>query len=268
MMNHKVNKIRTTNGEEVSLLGSYLAWRDNPSKKLPIVPKLSDGSCQICDNAMRILRDKKYGDVRCLCLVEEEEKHFSIRMEPFRTPIPIKTIQEMIPHGTPQFSRLIESAKDMILEWMEWPTEWLTIAGSVGTGKTHMLLSIANYFGPWALYITSGMLESLSYKYLNRNEDITLQEMVDDLSHVPILIVDDIGSDYGSNFAMSTFRKIVDFRYINYAEFPTVIGTNLMPDALRLYDQRLADRFLDKNIANYIELVGESYRRTDHGNSK
>jgi DNA replication protein DnaC len=147
---------------------------------------------------------------------------------------------------------------------MLWPQKWVHIQGRVGCGKSHMLMALATYLGTWALYITATDLESKVFKAL---EDKELEDMVESIKRAPILLLDDIGMDYGSDFPKSIMRKIIDFRYTVPWEFVTVTTSNLGRVELRAYDQRIADRILDDKIGKVLRLPNVGSWRTQHANS-
>jgi DNA replication protein DnaC len=136
----------------------------------------------------------------------------------------------------------------------------------VGVGKTHILAAIDDEFRPWSLYITASHLESLVFETMKKD---VLDDLVETLSSVPILLFDDLGSDYGATFAKSVFRRIIDKRYLSHDELLTVVATNLSENQIRIYDMRIADRILERGATYILPLEYEgSWRKTGGNHNK
>lgn len=263
-MEARVNSYMTLEGVNVpSILGSYMVWRAvGQTPVLPPVERDENGVCKYCGGREEI-NTTEYGLVRCLCAIHKEAERLRISTAGLRVLIPSKSLDDLQPIGSPQDKLILSETKKEIGKWMANPqSAWVTLIGSVGTGKTHILAAIARSFGVWALYLTTGDLETLIFKSLHEE---TLEYVIDAIRRHPILLIDDLGSEHGADFVRANLRKIVDFRYMMWPEFPTVVATNLFEPALRSYDPRIADRILDANVVIRAELTGPSWRGDNHG---
>lgn len=131
--------------------------------------------------------------------------------------------------------------------------------GRTGVGKTHLSLAIANEVikkGFNVLYdSTLNYLNQIEKEHFGRSDsyDDTLSQLLS----ADLLILDDLGSEFTTQFYTSTIYNIINTR-IN-RNLPTIISTNLSQDEiLKRYDERVASRL----FATYksFELVGKDIR--------
>jgi len=249
----------------ISRLYSYLAWREYYKGNFDsvMVPVSEAGVCSICDG-FRIAKDDDYGVLRCICDIKEEERELALQLSPYRSPhsrTSLSTIQ--------MWGRSDEEANSLAYavyiceEWEKHPDKWVTIHGKVGCGKTHILTALATTFGAWALYITAADFEHQVFDALDEDN---LNSMIDAIKRAPILLIDDVGADYGSSFPKSNLRKVIDFRYLRAIEYPTVIATNLDRRLMMEYDMRIGDRVFDKNKTHILPIKVPSWRTMHNAN--
>lgn len=138
-------------------------------------------------------------------------------------------------------------------------SESLYMHGSTGLGKTHLSLAIANVVaenGYRVIYDTAqnllSSLEREKFSYSNTGE--RENEVLD----CDLLIIDDLGSEFSTQFTVAAIYNIVNTR-INRSK-PVIISTNLTGSELEAkYSQRVTSRI----IGNYVSLrfVGEDIRQ-------
>ena len=121
----------------------------------------------------------------------------------------------------------------------------LFIAGPKGTGKTHLAAAIANHLlrqGNPVICMT--MLDLLArikktFNLLNTDESTVL----DVYKSVPLLIIDDIGKEPATEWAISTIYNIINGRYEAY--LPIIVTTN--------YDDKtLVERMTPKSTGDSV----------------
>lgn len=256
--------LETPNGKRISVLHSYIAWTDITMQmslldaKEPIV----DGQCKYCHYEgmdKQQINSREHGTIYCLCWLRKEETRLKTINQMYSDPHEKKFIQDFQIWGNDKGSIQLDNLKKAFQAWMNNPSHWITIHGIPGTGKSHLLMAAHTYFGNWSVYLSTNNLES---KIFLAMEDDSLGYLVDHLKSVPILLLDDMGSDYGKDFARSVFRKIIDYRY-NLAKYlPTVVTTNLGTSGLVAYDARIADRLHDKQISKKFVLEDVKSWRT------
>lgn len=136
---------------------------------------------------------------------------------------------------------------------------FLTFLGTVGTGKTHISLSLA-----WAwlergkvvlYYQVENLLDALrrGYSSWQKGDPEGYQTILNFTQNTSLLILDDLGAQQETEWATSKLDQIIDYRYIN--KKPLIATTNL---ALKQLPARIADRLSEGAL---IHLKGESFRK-------
>ncbi len=136
----------------------------------------------------------------------------------------------------------------------------LWIQGDVGTGKTTLAMivsraaldagrSVAIYSLPRLLNLLRGSIES----------EGGLLDLLDRLSAVDLLHIDDLGAENRTDWVLEQLYSIVNARY--EAERAIVATTNVMPDEL---DERLGARTVSRLVeicGDPVALYGDDRRR-------
>lgn len=252
--------------QPISIMRSYNVWRKitkhNSFVNNGIAPHLTeDGFCMDCGGLGEI-NIKGHGIVRCICSLIDIERDLERTKRAFESIVEDRTFDQFIPWGTKVSSTQAQYLKNAVMEWTMNPDRWLTIQGTNGCGKSHLLQAINHNLRPWTLYLSMTDLEGLYFGAMEDESEVTLQKMIDKIARHPILLLDDIGADYGSKFARSATRKIIDLRYRMYYEFPTVVTTNMTEIAFRQYDTRIADRIFDKSKNTIVTTPLLSFRNS------
>jgi DNA replication protein DnaC len=163
-------------------------------------------------------------------------------------------VKESKPGGARSFALFIDRMK----AWQNRPLQWLYISGDVGTGKSMILKLMAYNIGPWCLYLDASDLSDMIFRATANKE---LSDLVEVLSTWPILMIDDLGAEHKTDFALNTVRAIINHRYAWPHEYVTVVGSNMSIQELRGdYDRRVGDRLLDQDITEVFNLNVTSYR--------
>ena len=123
----------------------------------------------------------------------------------------------------------------------------LIFSGKAGTGKTHLACAIANHvldMDVSAKFTTvTNMMRAIKSTYDKESEESETQ-VLQNLSDVPLLVLDEAGMDYGTDFNKTLLFEVLNSRYENVN--PTIILTNLDATALRDYlGERVIDRMRD-----------------------
>ena len=267
-----------------SIAGSWLAWRSRltyPDKKpfsvlverhdleYPFTQEqlydVSGGNCPYCtrDEFQGLVRMKRT-IYQCLCQVLGHQDQIEKDNDLFRTPVRETYAKEIkIPSGynvdqEKDLRKAIQNLKRFIAN----PVRWLHFSGNFGSGKTMFGRIINTAFSPVACYLSAKDLEHHIHSY-RKTDDLGMLYQI--LSVAPILILDDIGAEYGGQLLVSTMTHILDRRYERYPELPTVTITNLDQAGLRAYVPRIADRLLDKERVAYTKFPTKSFRSLTKG---
>lgn len=131
--------------------------------------------------------------------------------------------------------------------------------GNVGTGKTHLSLAIANQLIKYSHSVIYKRIDDLLEIIIElKYEDKENKEQLEILKSVDLLVIDDLGAEKTSAFALNQIRIILEERAnMNKA---IIINSNLDLDNLqKFYGARIADRIIE-NFNIYELKTEESIR--------
>lgn len=132
---------------------------------------------------------------------------------------------------------------------------WLLLYGAVGNGKTHLAHAAANELSQQGrdarIYPVPDLLTQLRQAIDSNTSDSLLR----DWKNVDVLILDDYGMEYGTDWEQARLEELLDYRYREL--LPTMVVTNKNPDHL---PDRLRSRFMDKEIARLVHNQAPDYR--------
>lgn len=142
----------------------------------------------------------------------------------------------------------------------------LLLYGPPGTGKTFLVSCIANelleQLVPVIIISSIGLLNRIKETY-NRGGAEAEVEIINNLKNADLLIIDDLGTESATPWAMEKIYEIVDSRYRDMK--PLIITTNLTREALKdkLASEDGVSRTYDRIIEmSYpLEVIGPSRRR-------
>jgi len=169
---------------------------------------------------------------------------------------------------------LPRKGQDGIVEPPETECNGLFITGSYGTGKTHLAAAISNQLimeGIPVICMTMIDLLAKIKQTFDRNDEATEAEIMKIYEEVPLLVIDDIGSEQPTEWGSTKIFSIINARYEAY--MPVIVTTNYAGDELvrrmtpigpngRPLDSRNAEKTLDrlKEMCVGIEMNWESWR--------
>ncbi len=152
----------------------------------------------------------------------------------------------------------IEQAYNQARQFAQKPQGWLLLSGGYGCGKTHLAAAIANFcveHGHPTLFITvPDLLDFLRFAY--QDPESTFEERFEEIRRIPLLILDDFGTQSATPWAQEKLFQILNFRYIN--RLPTVITTNLV---LSEIEPRIRSRLQDPQLVTHVHIEAPDYRR-------
>lgn len=132
--------------------------------------------------------------------------------------------------------------------------------GGVGTGKTFSAACIAN-----ALLDSSIPVVMTSFaKLLGTSKGFGIDEnMITELNHAKLLIIDDLGAERNTDFALEKVYSIIDSRYSS--GLPMILTTNLdlteMQQCKDIRYQRIYERILE--VCYPVKFEGKSLRKNE-----
>lgn len=124
-------------------------------------------------------------------------------------------------------------------------SENLFMQGATGLGKTHLSLAIANTVinsGYNVIYTsTPNIISKLEKEHFKNNfkDDETEKHLIE----CDLLILDDLGTEFQTNFSNATIYNLINSRIMYQA--PTIISTNLSVKEIQsAYSKRLVSRIM------------------------
>ena len=136
----------------------------------------------------------------------------------------------------------------------------LLMRGATGLGKTHLSLSIANEVirkGYSVIYVTApDILNRLEREHFNYKYD-SEQDVFNSLIKCDLLIIDDLGTEFMSQFSIAAVYNIFNSRILSGK--PIILNTNLtMTELLNAYSQRFISRVM--GACDRLDFIGEDIR--------
>lgn len=143
------------------------------------------------------------------------------------------------------------------------------IFGSIGVGKTHLTACMANYLLSKRVPVMVTNVFEISQavkRTFSKNSTSTEQQIIDNFGNIPILFVDDLGTeDYinssKSEWLNSVMSQIVNKRY--NSKKPTVFSSNYSLNELiskRGMWEMTVDRISEMTQGAVIKITGKSMR--------
>lgn len=176
-----------------------------------------------------------------------------------------KTFEAFVPEGNGRLSlreqESLARAYEATRAYAENLSGWLLLKGGYGCGKTHLAAAIANRCveqGRAVLFITVPDLLDYLRAAFGPASSVGYDERFGETRDVPVLILDDLGTESPTSWAQEKLFQILNHRY--NARLPTVITTNHELEEIPL---RLRSRLLDADLVTKIMISAPDYRRLE-----
>jgi DNA replication protein DnaC len=140
---------------------------------------------------------------------------------------------------------------------------WLLFMGNVGTGKGHLCAAVINQViraGYTALFTKTPRLLREVKDTFNRNSEITQSEIISRMGAIDLLVIDEVGIQFGTETERMILYEILDQRY--EAMLPFILTTNITD--LKTLEKLLGERIIDRLFEGESRIVffdWESHRR-------
>ncbi len=152
----------------------------------------------------------------------------------------------------------LRAALNAARRFAEQPRGWLLLTGGLGCGKTHLAAAIANERirrGEPALFIVVPDLLDYLRASFQPGSGTSYDERFEEIRAAPLLILDDLGAESATSWAMEKLYQLINFRY--NARLPTVFTTNARLDQI---EERIRSRLLDHALTTVCHLRVPDYR--------
>lgn len=153
--------------------------------------------------------------------------------------------------------------REYVIQWMQKTQELPAplIIGNVGSGKTHFAYALLKFLKSLSTFRNVDINVTPATQLIaNIKEGIgnnTVNDRVIKIKRLPILIIDDLGSERITDFTQELFYLIIDYRWIY--QLPTVITSNFSLNELK---ERLGERIVSRiaGMCKPFILIGEDRR--------
>jgi DNA replication protein DnaC len=163
---------------------------------------------------------------------------------------------------TEQQKVVLELARRFVAGWEQTARagRWLVFAGEPGVGKSHIAIAILRALMPTHVgqYITCmGMIQAVRATW-GRNATTDESQVLRHFGTTPLLVVDEIGVQYGTDGEHTIIFDVLDRRYRDMR--PTILLTNQDVEGFKGFiGERLYDRM--KENTRWVQFDGASFRK-------
>ena len=226
-----------------------IIWFDGKPKKVPVMCK-----CRAEEERLKKEQMQKEEEKRSI----QRAKVSSMMDDTFRTAC---FANYQIRNGN---ERHLKVAKKYCIEFskMYERNQGLLFWGTVGTGKSYTAACIANYLleANTSVVMTSFVRILQEMQGFDREREETFTNK---LNSVKLLIIDDLGAERSTDYALEKVYGIIDNRY--RAKKPLILTTNLtlrqMQEATDIRYARIYDRIFE--MCYPMEFSGVSWRKRE-----
>lgn len=226
-----------------------IIWFDGKPKKVPVMCK-----CRAEEERVKKEQMQKEEEMRSI----QRAKISSMMDDTFRTAC---FANYQIRNGN---ERHLKVAKKYCIEFskMYERNQGLLFWGTVGTGKSYTAACIANYLleENTSVVMTSFVRILQEMQGFDREREETFTNK---LNSVKLLIIDDLGAERSTDYALEKVYGIIDNRY--RAKKPLILTTNLtlrqMQEATDIRYARIYDRIFE--MCYPMEFSGVSWRKRE-----
>lgn len=226
-----------------------IIWFDGKPKKVPVMCK-----CRAEEERLKKEQMQKEEEMRSI----QRAKISSMMDDTFRTAC---FANYQIRNGN---ERHLKVAKKYCIEFskMYERNQGLLFWGTVGTGKSYTAACIANYLleANTSVVMTSFVRILQEMQGFDRERE---EAFTNKLNSVKLLIIDDLGAERSTDYALEKVYGIIDNRY--RAKKPLILTTNLtlqqMQEATDIRYARIYDRIFE--MCYPMEFSGVSWRKRE-----
>ena len=220
--------------------------------------------CAICKGMGWVQLDVPFGHemfgraVRCRCRLErdqDERDHLMLKY----CQLPIGTEDRTFEKYDCKLGS--REAYEAALAVANGELLWLVLNADVDRGKTHLAIAICRHWlskGKVARYVhITFLLDELREGFDDKERPF--EQRFSHFKNVPLLAIDDLGTQKPTLFANEKLQALIDYRYIN--QLPLVVTVNKALDDLPGDDEgRIASRFKRMKFSKIVLIESPEYR--------
>jgi DNA replication protein DnaC len=241
----------------------------------PVNKYIGDPNCPICKGIGFVSRDlpvghPDFGKVQvCECRKDQVTAAYRSRLYEMSNLDALKdlTFATFQPRGRDSITQpqadSTEAAFITAKRYADNLKGWMFLWGGYGCGKTHLAAAIANTAVarniPTLFLTVPDLLDSLRFTF--DSEETSFEERFDEIRNIPLLVLDDFGTQNMTSWALEKLFQIINYRYIN--QLPLVVTSN---QSVELIEGRLRSRFLDDTSVTRISIQAPDYRNPSAAN--
>lgn len=215
-------------------------------------------SCPDC------LKDAEVAEQKRKAAQREEAAQAEVRRQMQAASVPARFSDRTLSNfraEAPDQIKALSVASEFASNWSETSAKgrWLVFSGLPGTGKSHLAIAILKALMPARVgrYMTCMELIQMIRSTWRKDSEQSETEVLESLGRLPLLVIDEVGVQYGTDSEQNHLFDVLDRRYREM--MPTILLTNQNKDGFRTF---VGDRVYDRmtECAKWVPFTWQSYR--------